>query len=64
LGNKIVFLKQFKHGKREYKIELPGGFSEKCLTMQENAKLEIYEELGSAAGKNGVFRKRQLNLYL
>lgn len=46
LNNKIVFLKQFRHGTREFEIELPRGFSEKSKTIQENAKNEIYEELG------------------
>lgn len=46
LNNKIVFLKQFRHGTREYEIELPRGFSEKSKTIQENAENEIYEELG------------------
>jgi len=49
LNNKIVFLKQFRHGTREYEIELPRGFSEKSKTIQDNAESEIYEELGSAA---------------
>ena len=46
LNSKIVFLKQFRHGTREYEIELPRGFSEKFKTIQGNAENEIYEELG------------------
>jgi 8-oxo-dGTP pyrophosphatase MutT (NUDIX family) len=46
LKGKIVFLKQFRHGTREYEIELPRGFSEKSKTIQDNAESEIYEELG------------------
>lgn len=46
LNNKIVFLKQFRHGTREFEIELPRGFSEKSKTIQENAESEVYEELG------------------
>lgn len=51
LGNKIVFLKQFRHGTREYEIELPRGFAEKTKTINENAENEIYEELGVCAEK-------------
>ncbi|MGO4370669.1 NUDIX hydrolase [Paenibacillus sp. MCAF20] len=46
LNNKIVFLKQFRHGTREFEIELPRGFSEKSKTIEENAESEIFEELG------------------
>lgn len=51
LKNKIVFLKQFRHGTREYEIELPRGFSEKSKTIEDNAKSEIYEELGVSTTK-------------
>lgn len=44
--NQIVFLKQFRHGTREYEIELPRGFSEQEKVVQDNAMNEIYEELG------------------
>lgn len=49
LDNKIVFLRQFRHGTRELEIELPRGFSESSKTAKENAEIEIYEELGVKA---------------
>ncbi|MDK0570347.1 NUDIX hydrolase [Clostridium perfringens] len=49
LNGKIVLLKQYRHGTRNYEIELPRGFSEKSKTIKENAESEIYEELGVKA---------------
>jgi ADP-ribose pyrophosphatase len=51
LKDKIVFLKQFRHGTRNYEIELPRGFSEHEKTPEENAKIEIFEELGAVPKK-------------
>ncbi len=46
LNDRIVFLKQFRHGTREFEYELPRGFSEKESTIFENAERETFEELG------------------
>jgi len=44
--DKIVMLEQFRHGTRQLELELPRGFSEKGISPEDNAKKEIYEELG------------------
>ncbi len=49
LNNKIVFLRQFRHGTRQMEIELPRGFAEENQTIHENAAQEIYEEIGTQA---------------
>lgn len=49
LGDKIVFLNQFRHGTRELELELPRGFSEKSMSARENAEIELFEELGVRA---------------
>lgn len=49
--DKIVLLRQFRHGSRSYEYELPRGFLEPDLTAKENAKKEIKEELGSDVKK-------------
>lgn len=51
LNNRIIFLKQFRHGTREYEIELPRGFSDGDKTAQGNAENEIFEELGVSTTK-------------
>lgn len=49
LGDKIVFLRQFRHGTRQLELELPRGFAEKGLSIYENAEQEIFEEIGAQA---------------
>lgn len=49
MGDRIVFIKQFRHATRNYELELPRGFSEGHLSKEENARTEIYEELGVKA---------------
>jgi|SRR5699024_342619 len=49
LGEKIVFLRQFRHGTRQLELELPRGFAEEGCTVYENATLEISEEIGAHA---------------
>lgn len=49
LDDKIVFLRQFRHGTRQLEIELPRGFAEEEQTIYENAAQEIYEEIGTQA---------------
>ncbi|MBF4693959.1 NUDIX hydrolase [Fusibacter ferrireducens] len=45
--NKFVLLKHFRHGTRNVEYEIPRGFSEIGLSIENNAKKEIFEELGS-----------------
>lgn len=49
LGDKVVFLRQFRHGTRQLELELPRGFAEKGLSIYENAEQEIFEEIGARA---------------
>ncbi len=44
---KIVLLKQFRHGTRSFEYELPRGFSEPYLSPEKNAQKEIDEEIGA-----------------
>lgn len=48
-GDKFCLLKQFRHGTREIELEFPRGFSEANISSEENAKKEIYEEIGAKA---------------
>lgn len=49
IGDKIVFLRQFRHGTRQLELELPRGFAEEGQTVYENAAREIFEEVGTQA---------------
>ncbi|MBD7986250.1 NUDIX hydrolase [Sporosarcina sp. Sa2YVA2] len=49
LGDKVVFLRQFRHGTRQMELELPRGFAEAGCTVYENAEQEILEEIGASA---------------
>ncbi len=44
---KLALLKQFRHGTREFELEFPRGFSEPGISPEENAKKELFEELGA-----------------
>lgn len=48
-GEKFGLLKQFRHGTREMELEFPRGFSEANISPEENAKKELYEEIGASA---------------
>lgn len=48
-GDKFGLLKQFRHGTREVELEFPRGFSEPNIPPEENAKKELYEEIGANA---------------
>ncbi|MDR0355761.1 MAG: NUDIX hydrolase [Deltaproteobacteria bacterium] len=47
--NKIVFVRQFRHGSSEFSLELPGGVAEPGQTILETAKRELMEETGHSA---------------
>ncbi|MCE5287186.1 MAG: NUDIX hydrolase [Pelosinus sp.] len=49
--DKLVLLRQFRHGTREFELEFPRGFSEQNLSIEENARKEIFEELGANVKK-------------
>lgn len=44
--NNIVLVKQYKHGIRDFCIELPAGFKQKGKSVQESAIAELEEETG------------------
>ena len=43
---RILLVRQFRHGTREFSLELPGGVVEKGQTPLEAAKRELSEETG------------------
>ena len=46
-NNKIGLLRQLRHATRQNELELPRGFSEPDIPPQENAKKELFEEIGA-----------------
>ena len=44
--NKAVILFQFRHATRNWHYEIPRGFGEPNVNAEENAKKEIFEEIG------------------
>ncbi len=44
---KYVLLRQYRHALRQEQYAFPRGFGEEGLTAEENAKKEIFEELGA-----------------
>lgn len=48
-NDKFVLLKQFRHAVGDYQYSFPRGYGEPDITIEENAKKEIAEELNAAA---------------
>lgn len=46
-NRKLVLLRQYRHATRSEQICFPRGFGEKGLPSYENAKKELYEEIGA-----------------
>ena len=44
--NKVVLIRQFRHGIREVTLEIPGGIIEKDEFAEETARRELHEETG------------------
>jgi 8-oxo-dGTP pyrophosphatase MutT (NUDIX family) len=42
----ILFVKQYKHGSRDFMIELPGGFKQDGKSIKQTIKSELNEECG------------------
>ncbi len=43
-NNKILFIRHYRHALRKYMWELPRGFMEENLSVEENASKELWEE--------------------
>lgn len=52
--NKIVLVRQYKHGLGEILVELPGGMQHKNLTMEACAVAELEEETGIKADQEAL----------
>lgn len=47
LEEKVILLHQYRHALRDYQYGLPRGFGEKGLTVEENLRKELMEEIGA-----------------
>lgn len=46
-GDKVILLRQYRHIIRDYQYSFPRGFGEKGLTVEENLRKELMEEIGA-----------------
>lgn len=53
--NKIVMVKQFRHGIEDFTLEIPGGLIEKDEDPKDAGKRECLEETGWASDKDAVY---------
>lgn len=44
---KVVMLHQFRHAPREYQLCFPRGFGENGISSEDNARKELFEEIGA-----------------
>ena len=51
INNKILLIKQSRHALRDCQWCLPRGFGENKISSEENAKKELFEEIGVIADK-------------
>ena len=47
LGDKVILLRQYRHALRDYQYSFPRGFGEKGLTVEQNLRKELMEEIGA-----------------
>jgi ADP-ribose pyrophosphatase len=47
--NQIVLTRHFRHATRSWHLELPRGFGLPTMSGEENARRELYEEIGTTA---------------
>ena len=58
---KIVLERHYRHGSREWLIEIPRGYGEAGFTPEENARRELMEEIGAAVIRIEPLGNIQLN---
>lgn len=49
LHGKVVLLRHFRHATRTWHLEIPRGFGEPGVTVDQQARLELREEIGADA---------------
>lgn len=49
--HEVVLIRQFRHGVRDFTLEIPGGIVEEEDTPKESARRELLEETGYDAGE-------------
>lgn len=47
LNDKLIMLKQYRHPNRKIEYSFPRGYGEKLLSGEDNAKKELFEEIGA-----------------
>ena len=71
--NKVVLVRQYRHGSEEYTIETPGGCVEKEEHPEESARRELVEETGFECARlkklgllypNPAMQSMQLHVYV
>ena len=50
-NNRYVMLKQFRHAMGTYQLAFPRGYGEPNITIEENVKKEVSEELNTSASE-------------
>ena len=48
-GDRLILLKQYRHALREYQYAFPRGFAEPAIAGEDNARKELWEEMGCHA---------------
>lgn len=47
LDGRIVLIRHFRHATRQFHLEVPRGFGEQGVSARQQAKVELYEEIGA-----------------
>lgn len=50
-GDKVLMIRKFRHENRDWSWEFPRGFGEPGLSAEENARMELQEEVGVSKAK-------------
>jgi ADP-ribose pyrophosphatase len=54
LDGHIVLIRHFRHATRQFHIEAPRGFGEPGVSSRQQARVELYEEIGAQVEDDGL----------
>lgn len=50
-ADKILLIRHYRHATRDWHFEIPRGFGEAGISLEENARRELHEEIGAVASE-------------
>lgn len=61
LDGRIVLVRHFRHATRQFHLEVPRGFGEQGVRARQQAKVELYEEIGAHVEEDSLVELGQFH---